>query len=168
MPRYLPPLWHGVQKFELSLSTNQILQVIKEILTLILVLLWMMLVRPLKAPEKMKRMLVVSTSMVFFPLPLRSGTLMTAPSIIFRRLCCTPSPPTSRWNWPPFLELILSTSSKNTIPEWWKETFIMLQIHQNLLAECVWISFQTDITFLLSFNNYLIKSWRYLSFFLSV
>ena len=79
-------------------------------------LLWIMLVRPLKAPEKMKRMLVVSTSMVFFPEPLRSGTLMTAPSIIFNRLCCTPSPPTSRWNWPPFFELILSTSSKKIIP----------------------------------------------------
>lgn len=47
---------------------------------------------------------------------LSPGTCIVVPSRILSRPCCTPSPPTSlRW-WKPGTQLILSTSSKNTIP----------------------------------------------------
>ena len=79
----------------------------------------MILSRPLKAPDAMNRMLVVSTCTIS-PFNLReflSGTLTTVPSNIFKKPCCTPSPPTSRsWCIPGTLP-ILSTSSKNMIPE---------------------------------------------------
>ena len=59
----------------------------------------MMLSRPTKVPPQMNRMLVVSTWMYCCSGCLRppwGGTLLTVPSSILSRACCTPSPETSR------------------------------------------------------------------------
>ena len=74
---------------------------------------------PLNAPEAMKRMFVVSTVTTLSALALREllSTILTeAPSRILSSPCCTPSPPTSRRWWKPGTQLILSTSSRNTMP----------------------------------------------------
>ena len=76
---------------------------------------WMYLSSPSKAPPQMNRMLVVSIWMNSCWGCLRppwGGTLLTVPSMILSRACCTPSPPTSRvMEGFSLLRVILSISS---------------------------------------------------------
>ena len=74
-----------------------------------------------KAPDVMNKMLQGATCN-FSPFPanlceLCSGMITCVPSRILSRPCCTPSPPMSlRW-WNPGTQLILSTSSRKTMPK---------------------------------------------------
>lgn len=135
---------------------------------MILVFFWMMLVRSLKVLEKMKRMLVVFILMVFFLLLFRLGILMIVFFIIFRRFCCIFFSFILRWNWFFFLELILFILFKNIIFEMMKRNiYNVINILKFVSRVCVDF-FLNRYYFYLLFNNYLIKSWRYFLFFLSV
>ena len=91
----------------------------QKICTFSFFLLLIILSKPLKAPDAMNRMFVVSTC-ITSPFNFReflSGTLTMVPSNILRNPCCTPSPPTSLSWWIPGTLPILSTSSKKIIPK---------------------------------------------------
>ena len=75
---------------------------------------------PVKAPEPMNSILVVSMGMVspLIFLEFLSGTMTVVPSSILRSPCWTPSPPTSLTWWCGVdTQAILSTSSRKTIPK---------------------------------------------------